>query len=75
MVSCKPLLLPLQQAIKVISAKETELEHVATMKQLVLDYQRHSHADHYVTLKRKLYIEAQKEYIERQSKVNESNKI
>ena len=44
----------LQQAVEIISTKETQLMHVATMKQLVSDYQRHCHEDHHVTLKRKL---------------------
>lgn len=58
----------LQQAVRIINAKEIHAEQLVVAKKTSADYQTHQRGDHRQVLQRKQLIEARKEYIENTQK-------
>jgi translation initiation factor 3 subunit A len=61
----------LQQAVQIITIKESEREQAETMRELSQSYLDHARVEHRNVLARKQLIEARKEYIESQSRAKE----
>ena len=58
----------LQQAVRIISAKDIHAEQLVMAKKTSTEYQSHQRGDHRQVLQRKQLIEARKEFIENTQK-------